>query len=198
MDAAIYGARAAYIGGASGTATVMAGQEFRIPVNGTMAHSWIMYFKDEYEAFRRYAEVYPDNVVLLVDTYDVLHSGVPNAITAKSDPVFGAVYKIAAVDAEETVDLSSPYRYVDPEKPWKNRHFDNCTMRKLQELVIKEGRRVIPVQSLDEIREYVKKQLNTEIWPEEQRFENPHKHFLDMSPAYYEMKMNLLDETRNL
>lgn len=71
-------------------------------------------------------------------------------------------------------------------------------MRKLQELVIKEGRRVIPVQSLDEIREYVKKQLNTEIWPEEQRFENPHKHFLDMSPAYYEMKMNLLDETRNL
>ena len=45
-----------------------------------MAHSWVMYFKDEYEAFRRYAEIYPDNVVLLVDTYDVLHSGVPNAI----------------------------------------------------------------------------------------------------------------------
>ena len=80
IDAAVYGARAAYIGGASGTATVMAGQKFRIPVNGTMAHSWVMYFKDEYEAFRRYAEIYPDNVVLLVDTYDVLHSGVPNAI----------------------------------------------------------------------------------------------------------------------
>lgn len=317
VDAAIYGARAAYIGGASGTATVIAGQEFGIPVNGTMAHSWIMYFKDEYEAFCRYAEIYPNNVVLLVDTYDVLHSGVPNAIrvakevlepagqrlkgirldsgdlaylskkvrkmlddagledckiivsnsldeytitsilnqggqidsfgvgecliTAKSDPVFGAVYKIAAAqengifvprikvsetvekitnpglkqvyriygdcgqavadlitDAEETVDLSSPYRYVDPEKPWKNRHFENCTMRKLQELVVKDGRRVAPAQSLDKIREYVKKQLDTEIWPEEQRFENPHKHFLDMSPAYYEMKMNLLDETRNL
>ena len=80
MDAAVYGARAAYIGGASGTATVMAGQEFGIPVNGTMAHSWVMYYKDEYEAFRRYAEVYPDNVMLLVDTYDVIHSGVPNAI----------------------------------------------------------------------------------------------------------------------
>lgn len=52
IDAAVYGARAAYIGGASGTATVMAGQKFRIPVNGTMAHSWVMYFKDEYEAFR--------------------------------------------------------------------------------------------------------------------------------------------------
>ena len=71
-------------------------------------------------------------------------------------------------------------------------------MKKLQELVVKDGRRVIPAQSLDEIREYVKKQLDAEIWPEEQRFENPHKHFLDMSPAYYEMKMNLLDETRNL
>ena len=71
-------------------------------------------------------------------------------------------------------------------------------MRKLQELVVKDGRRVASAQSLDKIREYVKKQLDTEIWPEEQRFENPHKHFLDMSPAYYEMKMNLLDETRNL
>lgn len=317
IDAAVYGARAAYIGGASGTATVMAGQKFRIPVNGTMAHSWVMYFKDEYEAFRRYAEVYPDNVVLLVDTYDVLHSGVPNAIrvakevlepmnrrlkgvrldsgdlaylskkvrkmlddagledckivvsnsldeytitsilnqggkinsfgvgerliTAKSNSVFGAVYKISAVEengsfvprikvsetvekitnpglkqvyrvfgdcgqavadlitgAEEEVDLTNPYRYVDPEKPWKNRHFENCTAKKLQKLIVKNGRRIAPVQSLKEIRAYVKRQLDTEIWPEEQRFENPHKHYLDMSPAYYEMKMNLLDEARNL
>lgn len=279
IDAAVYGARAAYIGGASGTATVMAGQKFRIPVNGTMAHSWVMYFKDEYEAFRRYAEVYPDNVVLLVDTYDVLHSGVPNAIrvakevlepmnrrlkgvrldsgdlaylskkvrkmlddagledckivvsnsldeytitsilnqggkinsfgvgerliTAKSNSVFGAVYKISAVadlitGAEEEVDLTNPYRYVDPEKPWKNRHFENCTAKKLQKLIVKNCRRIAPVQSLKEIRAYVKRQLDTEIWPEEQRFENPHKHYLDMSPAYYEMKMNLLDEAKNL
>ena len=281
------------------------------------AHSWVMYFKDEYEAFRRYAEVYPDNVVLLVDTYDVLHSGVPNAIrvakevlepmnrrlkgvrldsgdlaylskkvrkmlddagledckivvsnsldeytitsilnqggkinsfgvgerliTAKSNSVFGAVYKISAVEengsfvprikvsetvekitnpglkqvyrvfgdcgqavadlitgAEEEVDLTNPYRYVDPEKPWKNRHFENCTAKKLQKLIVKNGRRIAPVQSLKEIRAYVKRQLDTEIWPEEQRFENPHKHYLDMSPAYYEMKMNLLDEAKNL
>ena len=280
------------------------------------AHSWVMYFKDEYEAFRRYAEVYPDNVVLLVDTYDVLHSGVPNAIrvakevlepmnrrlkgvrldsgdlaylskkvrkmlddagledckivvsnsldeytitsilnqggkinsfgvgerliTAKSNSVFGAVYKISAVEENgsfvprikvsetvekitnpglkqvyrvfgdcgqavadlitgaEEVDLTNPYRYVDPEKPWKNRHFENCTAKKLQKLIVKNGRRIAPVQSLKEIRAYVKRQLDTEIWPEEQRFENPHKHYLDMSPAYYEMKMNLLDEAKNL
>ena len=80
MDAAVYGARASYIGGAAGTATVLAGQMFGIPVSGTMAHSWVMYYKDEYEAFRHYAENYPDNTVLLVDTYDTIKSGIPNAI----------------------------------------------------------------------------------------------------------------------
>ena len=72
MDAAVYGARAAYIGGVVGTATVLAGQMFGIPVSGTMAHSWVMYFDSEYEAFRKYAEIYPDDTVLLIDTYDVL------------------------------------------------------------------------------------------------------------------------------
>ena len=80
MDAAVYGARAAYIGGASATATVLAGQMFQIPVSGTMAHSWVMYFGNEYTAFQKYAQTYPDAAVLLVDTYDVLESGVPNAI----------------------------------------------------------------------------------------------------------------------
>ena len=80
MDAAVYGARAAYIGGAVGTATVLAGKMFDIPLSGTMAHSWIMYQKDEYTAFKKFAETYPDNAVLLIDTYDVLKSGVPNAI----------------------------------------------------------------------------------------------------------------------
>ena len=79
-DAAIYGARACYIGGVTGTATVSAGQEFDIPVGGTMAHSWVMYYQDELTAFRKFAEIYPDNCILLVDTYDVLKSGVPNAI----------------------------------------------------------------------------------------------------------------------
>lgn len=311
MDAAVYGARAAYIGGASSTSNIMAGKQFGIPVSGTMAHSWVMFYNNEYEAFRHYAENYPDATLLLVDTYDVLHSGIPNAIrvakevlepmgkrlkgvrldsgdiaylskkargmlddaglhdckiiasnsldeytitsildqggsidgfgvgerliTAKSDPVFGAVYKIAAVEedgifvprikisetvekitnpglkkvyrvyckegnavadliarADEVVDMDKPYRYVDPEKPWKNRYFTNCTVKELQQLVVKDGKRVYPARSLDEIRSYVEKQFETEIWKEEQRFENPHKHYLNMSPYYYELKMNLL------
>lgn len=315
VDAAVYGARAAYIGGANSTATVLAGQHFGIPVSGTMAHSWVMYFKDEYEAFKNYALKYPDATVLLIDTYDVIHSGVPNAIrvakevleplgkrlkgvrldsgdlaylskkvrkmlddeglkdckiivsnsldeytiaslmmqgacidsfgvgerliTAKSDPVFGAVYKIVAVEEEgrykprikvsetvekitnpgrkkvyrvyckegnaiadliagenEQIDMNHPYRYVDPEKPWKNRYFTDCTVKELQRLVVKNGERVEKEKKLEEIREYVKLQLEKEIWPEEQRFENPHKHYIDMTPEYYEMKMSLLHDTR--
>ena len=315
MDAAVYGARASYIGGAGGTATVLAGKMFDIPVSGTMAHSWVMYYDDEYTAFKKYAEKYPNAALLLVDTYDVLHSGVPNAIrvakevlepmgkrlfgvrldsgdlaylskkvrkmldeagledckivasnsldeytidsiidqggkidsfgvgerliTAKSDPVFGAVYKIASVTKngevipkikisettekitnpgekevyriydengsaiadlitkkDEELDLSQPYRYVDPKKPWKNRVFENCTAKKLQVPVIVDGKRVVEKRSLDEIRSYVKDQLKNEIWDEEQRFQNPHIHYLDMSPYYYELKMGLLEETR--
>ncbi len=79
-DAALYGARAAYIGGCSATSCVMADREFGIPTAGTMAHSWVQMFESEYESFRRYAELYPENCLLLVDTYSVLHSGVPNAI----------------------------------------------------------------------------------------------------------------------
>lgn len=79
-DAAVYGARAAYIGGCAATACVKAGQEFDIPVTGTMAHSWVQLFPTEYDAFKTYAECYPDNCLLLVDTYNVLKSGVPNAI----------------------------------------------------------------------------------------------------------------------
>lgn len=312
--AALYGARAAYIGGVAGTATVMAGEAFGIPVTGTMAHSWVMAHGDEFTAFRQYAERYPGNTVLLVDTYNVLGSGVPNAIrtarevlepmgarlkgirldsgdlaylskearrmldqagltdvkimasngldeftirsildqgaaidifavgerliTAKSDAVFGGVYKLVAVQtgkaclpkikvsetfekitnpgrkrlwrvydreghsvadlitlAEETPDFSRPYRYVDPEKPWKRLSFDNHTVRELHETVMTGGRRVSPSPTLEEIRSRVTRQLAAEVWPEEQRFENPHRHFLDMSPAYYEMKMNLLRET---
>lgn len=79
-SSAIYGARAAYIGGCIGTACAIADREFGIPALGTMAHSWIQMFDSEYEAFRAYAEIYPENCTLLVDTYNVLKSGVPNAI----------------------------------------------------------------------------------------------------------------------
>ena len=79
-DAGIYGARAAMIAGCIGTSNVLCGQMFDVPVKGTHAHSWIMSFPDEYTAFKTYAEMYPDNCTLLVDTYDTLKSGVPNAI----------------------------------------------------------------------------------------------------------------------
>ena len=275
-----------------------------------------MYFGDEFEAFKRYAEVYPNSAVFLIDTYDVVHSGVPNAIrvakeilepagnrlkgvridsgdlaylskrvrkmldeaglndckivvsnsldeftissllsqdaaidsfgvgerliTAKSEPVFGAVYKLVAISngeifeprikisenvekitnpglkdvyriydenghavadmiamPNENVDLTTPFRYIDPVKPWKQRAFTNCTAKKLLKLYVKDGRRVEELPKLQEIKDYVKRQLESEIWQEEQRFENPHRHYLDMTPDYYEMKMNLLYKTRS-
>ena len=79
-DAGTYGARAAIIGGCKGTSNVLCGQMFDVPVLGTHAHSWIMSFPDEYTAFKTYAEMYPNACTLLVDTYDTLKSGVPNAI----------------------------------------------------------------------------------------------------------------------
>ena len=79
-DAGVYGARAAMIGGCKGTSNVLAGEMFDVPVLGTHAHSWIMSFPDEYTAFKTYAELYPNACTLLVDTYDTLRSGVPNAI----------------------------------------------------------------------------------------------------------------------
>ena len=315
MDAATYGARAAYIGGVDMTATVSAGQQFGIPVSGTMAHSWVMFFEDEFTAFKKYAELYPQATVLLVDTYDVIHSGIPNAIrtaheilepqgqrlagvridsgdlaylskrvrtmlddagladckivlsnsldeftisslllqgaqvdsfgvgerliTAKSDPVFGAVYKLVAVQKDdvfeprikmsenvekltnpgmkdlyriydshgkavadmlavqgEAIDLARPFRYVDPIKPWKNRFFDGFSAVNLRRLYMRAGKRVEELPTLDAIRAYVQGQLHDEIWPEEQRFENPHRHYLDMTPMYYELKMGLLDDMR--
>ncbi len=79
-DAGVLGARAAVIGGCDATSNVLAGKKFKIPVKGTHAHSWVMSFDSEIESFRKYAELYPDACLLLVDTYDTLRSGVPNAI----------------------------------------------------------------------------------------------------------------------
>ncbi len=79
-DAGLYGARAAMIAGCVGTSNVLAGRLFDVPVKGTHAHSWIMSFPDEYTAFKTYANMYPQACILLVDTYDTLKSGVPNAI----------------------------------------------------------------------------------------------------------------------
>ena len=79
-DAGVLGARAAFVGGCTSTSNVLAGQRFGIPVSGTHAHSWVMSFGSELEAFRAYADCFPDKALLLVDTYDTLASGVPHAI----------------------------------------------------------------------------------------------------------------------
>lgn len=79
-DAGIYGARAALISGCSSTSNVLAGKMFDVPISGTHAHSWVMSFPDEITAFREYAKLFPDSCLLLVDTYDTLNSGIPNAI----------------------------------------------------------------------------------------------------------------------
>ncbi len=81
-DAAINGARAAYIGGVASTACAIADQAYGVPATGTMAHSWVQMFDTEYEAFRTYCELYPESATLLIDTYNVLESGLPNAIRA--------------------------------------------------------------------------------------------------------------------
>ena len=80
ISSAIYGARAAIIGGASGTSCTLTAKEFGVPASGTMAHSWIQSFDTEYEAFKTYAELYPNNCTLLIDTYNTLNLGLPNAI----------------------------------------------------------------------------------------------------------------------
>lgn len=310
-DAAELGARAAFIGGADATATTSADQRFGIPAIGTMAHSWVQFFPSEYEAFKAYAEIYPDSCTLLIDTYDVLDSGVPNAIrvakevlepmgkrlkgiridsgdlaylskqvrkqldeagcqdckivvsnsidehlieslhkqgacidsygvgerliTAKSDPVFGGVYKLVAVEEngvlqprikiseniekitnpgkktlyriyqngigicdllatyEETIDFTKPLQVINPNKPWKTLVLDQYSVKKLQVTVFQDGVQVYQNPSLPEIRAYVQRQLEHEVWEEEKRFENPHIHYLDFTPKLYQLKQDLLN-----
>lgn len=314
-DAAILGARAAYIGGAGATATTIADEMFGVPATGTMAHSWIQFFDSEYEAFKAYAEVYPDSCTLLIDTYDILKSGAINAIrvakevlepmdkrlkgvridsgdlayfskklrkmfdaegmedckivvsnsideflikslqkqgakidsygvgermiTSKSDPVFGGVYKLVAVQDDsgeftpkikiseniekitnpgrktlwrifsketgygladlltfydEEVDISKPYPYVDPVKPWKKMYFENVDIKKMQVTIFDKGELVYNIPSLAKIREYVANQLKYQVWEEEQRYENPHTHYVDLSKKLYEAKASMLEK----
>ena len=313
-DAGIYGARAAIIGGCDATSNVLTGQMYDIPIKGTHAHSWVMSFPTELDAFRAYADIFPDSCLLLVDTYDTLESGVPNAIrvfdelrarghepvgirldsgdlaylskksramldeagltdcrivasnsldemtissllsqgakidifgvgerliTARSEPVFGAVYKLVAVEengrfvprikisenvekvtnpglkrllrvydqhgksvadlltlAEEPLPGAEPYRFVDPVRPWRIRHFENCRFEDMQVCVFKGGKLMYQPEPLNEVRAYVQRQLSSQVWEEEQRFENPHVHYVDMSPRMYELKMSMLDKAR--
>ncbi len=111
-DAAILGARATYIGGCSSTACVIADREYGIPAVGTMAHSWVQVFDSEYEAFKNYAELYPDNSVFLVDTYNVLKSGVPNTIRVANEVLkpLGFRPKAIRIDSGDIAYLSKKAR----------------------------------------------------------------------------------------
>ena len=93
---------------------------------------------------------------------------------------------------DERPDAAAVCGYVDSDKPWKRGAFAGCTVKELQEPVMRDGRRVRPSPSLKAVRDYVRRQLEEEVWPEEQRFENPHRHYLDLSPAFYDLKRSLL------
>lgn len=112
FDAAVYGARAAYIGGVVGTATTLADEIFGVPALGTMAHSWIQMFECEYEAFKAYAENYPNDCTLLIDTYNVINSGIPNAIKVAKEVLepMGKRLKGVRLDSGDIAYLSNKCR----------------------------------------------------------------------------------------
>lgn len=111
-NGAIYGARASYIGGCIGTACTLADRDFKIPASGTMAHSWIQMFPTELDAFRAYAQTYPDKCTLLVDTYNVIKSGVPNAIKIFKEEIIPKGYrpKGIRIDSGDITYLSKEAR----------------------------------------------------------------------------------------
>lgn len=112
FDAANYGARAAYIGGVAGTATTYAGEKFGMPVLGTMAHSFVQSFDSEYEAFLAYAKTYPDSCTVLLDTYNTLKSGLPNAIRVAKEYLEPRGYRLQGVriDSGDMAYLSKKIR----------------------------------------------------------------------------------------
>ena len=111
-DGAVMGARAAYIGGCAGTACTLVDRDMHIPALGTMAHSWVQMFPSEEDAFRAYARTYPDNCTLLVDTYNVLQSGIPNAIKVFQEEVVSRGYrpKGVRIDSGDIAYLSKKVR----------------------------------------------------------------------------------------
>ena len=268
MDAAVYGARAAVIGGATSTATVLAGQMFDIPVirvakevlepmgkrlkgirldSGDLAYLSKRARKMLDDAGLKDCRIVASNSLDEFTIQSLVRQGAcidsfgvgERLITSKSEPVFGAVYKIAAVEEDgifdprikisenvekitnpgwkqiyrvydenhkaiadllagrdEEIETSGEVEYVDPNKPWKHRVFTGCTFVPLQQPVFIDGRFVGTTPSVKEIAKYVERQLSEEIWEEEQRFENPHKHYVDMTPSYYKMKNELLSSAR--
>ena len=111
-DGAVLGARAAYIGGTNGSSCTIADSLYGVPALGTMAHSWVQSFDTEYEAFEKFAQLYPHNCVLLVDTYDTLKSGLPNAIKILSEQIVAKGYAAGAIriDSGDAAYLSKEAR----------------------------------------------------------------------------------------
>ena len=111
-DGAILGARASYIGGCIGTACTISDRDFSVPALGTMAHSWVQTFDTEFEAFKRYAELYPENCILLVDTYNTLKQGVPNAIKVFKEILIPKGYRPGGIriDSGDAAYLSKKAR----------------------------------------------------------------------------------------
>ncbi len=308
---AIFGARAAYIAGCCGTACTVSERDDGIPALGTMAHSWVQLFDSEYDAFCAYAQTYPDSCTLLVDTYNVLKSGVPNAIkvfdevlkpmgkrpkgiridsgdiaylskkarkmldaagytdckitasnsldeyiirdtllqgakidsfgvgerliTSKSEPVFGGVYKLAAIEKngvivpkikisentdkitnpgfkkvyrlfsdesgeaiadvitlfDEEIDETEPYEIFDPEHTWKRKTITNFHAELLTIQIYDKGKKIYNNPDVHEIKKRCEKEVGR-LWDEVKRFEFPHKYYVDLSPALWELKDDLL------
>ena len=137
-DAALYGARASYIGGCDATSCVMADLQFGIPAIGTMAHSWVQMYGSEYESFRRYAELYPDNCMLLVDTYSVLRSGVPNAIKVFDEVLkpLGKKPKGIRIDSGDIAYLSKQARKMLDEAGYPD--VEICASNSLDEYIVRD------------------------------------------------------------
>lgn len=138
FDGAVYGARAAFIGGCVGTACTISDQMFGVPALGTMAHSWVQLFDSEYDAFKAYAEAYPQNCVLLVDTYNVLKSGVPNAIKVFNEVLVPQGFRPAGIriDSGDITYLSRKAR-----KMLDDAGFEDCAIcasNSLDEYIIRD------------------------------------------------------------
>ena len=190
-DGAILGARAAYIGGCAATACTISDRDYRVPTTGTMAHSWIQMFDSEYEAFVAYCKTYPENVTLLVDTYDVLKSGVPNAIRAFREVLtpLGITKCAIRLDSGDITYLSKKAR-----KMLDEAGFTECKIvasNSLDENIIRDiilqgakidsfgvGERLITAKSnpvFGGVYKLVAKEKNGEVIPKIKVSENPEK-----------------------
>lgn len=138
FNGAVYGARAAYIGGCIGTACTIADREFGIPALGTMAHSWVQLFDSEYEAFKAYATVYPHSCTLLVDTYNVIKSGIPNAIRVFDEVLKPLGYRPKGIrlDSGDITYLSKKARRMLDEAGYPDCQI--CVSNSLDEFIIRD------------------------------------------------------------